>query len=440
MKTETNERRAVRALVCAVAGILFLVPFHAFLTSWAANNFGHLDAFRIWKEIVLVLISPIAFWVAWRDKNIRFFLKSSMFIRLFVFYVFLHLALGAWALHQHEVTKTALVYSLIINLRFFGFFIIAYVAAAYSVWLRENAVKILMLPAVTVVTIGLLQKITLSHNLLGYFYGPGTIPPYQTVDGNGGLKRVQSTMRGANPLGAYLILAIPAFVAFLRGWLIRTICLLAALIVLFYSYSRSAWIGVIISLWLLAWWMLLKSHHRVWLVSSVIALVFLGSGSFYFLRSKPIAQDTLLHTSSVSKSPMSSNQVRLASLKSGLQDVVHQPFGRGPGTAGPASFRNKPHPTRIAENYYLQLGQEVGVIGMLLFIAMNVVVVRDLWFKRGEILAKVLLASFAGITFVNLISHAWTDDTLAYVWWGLAGIALAPALISRTHKPAAKRS
>jgi hypothetical protein len=23
-----------------------------------------------------------------------------------------------------------------------------------------------------------------------------------------------------------------------------------------------------------------------------------------------------------------------------------------------------------------------------------------------------------------MLSHAWADDTLAYVWWGLAGIAM----------------
>jgi hypothetical protein len=46
-------------------------------------------------------------------------------------------------------------------------------------------------------------------------------------------------------------------------------------------------------------------------------------------------------------------------------------------------------------------------------------------------LPQILLASLAGITFVNLLSHAWTDDTLAYLWWGLAGIALAPIITSR---------
>ena len=40
--------------------------------------------------------------------------------------------------------------------------------------------------------------------------------------------------------------------------------------------------------------------------------------------------------------------------------------------------------------------------------------------------ALSLFGSLIGLTFINLLSHAWTDDTLAYVWWGLAGIAMAP--------------
>jgi hypothetical protein len=25
-----------------------------------------------------------------------------------------------------------------------------------------------------------------------------------------------------------------------------------------------------------------------------------------------------------------------------------------------------------------------------------------------------------------MLSHSWADDTLAYLWWGLAGVAMAP--------------
>jgi len=426
--------KLARVLSWIIAGILVLLPFHAFFTSWAANNFGHLDVFRVWKEIILSLLLPLVLLLAWSRDDTKQFLKNSLIVRLFIGYVLLHIILGAWALSNHSVTKTALLYSLIINLRFIGFFIITYIVASHSHFLRENAAKILVIPAAIVVVVGLLQRLVMPHSFLAYFYGWGTIPPYQTIDGNNKIQRVQSTLRGANPLGAYLVLALTAFVAPVKQRYLKFAAVAATLIVLFYSYSRSGWIGALISVWLLAWWMLLKSHHRIWLVVSVVAIALMAGGAFYVLRSKPIAQDTFLHTSSVSKAPMSSNEVRRASLKSGIHDVVHEPLGRGPGTAGPASFRNQPHPARIAESYYLQIGQEVGILGMAIFITINILAAKEIWLKRDKMLARVLLASLAGITFINLISHAWTDDTLSLLWWGLAGIVLAPAIITEKHK------
>jgi hypothetical protein len=53
-----------------------------------------------------------------------------------------------------------------------------------------------------------------------------------------------------------------------------------------------------------------------------------------------------------------------------------------------------------------------------------------LWKRRSDPLALTLLASLVGICFVNLLSHAWTDDTLAYTWWGLAGIAIGTGVQS----------
>ena len=103
---------------------------------------------------------------------------------------------------------------------------------------------------------------------------------------------------------------------------------------------------------------------------------------------------------------------------------MRRPLGAGTGTAGPASVYND-HPARIAENYYIQIGQEAGVIGLALFVAINLLVAGRLWHRRGQLLPDVLLASLIGISLVNLLSHAWTDDTISYVWWGLAGAALA---------------
>jgi hypothetical protein len=418
----------------AVAGVLVLLPFHAVFTTWLGSNYGHLDLFRIWKELILVAVFPVILWVAWKSPKAKDWLVHSWIVRLYLFYALLHLVLGVLALHRHGVNQVAFVYAMLTNLRFVGFFIICYILAASNDFLKKNWRIILLAPAAIVVVFGIAQRFFLPYDFLKHFgYGPDTIPAYQTVDSNIDYRRIQSTLRGANPLGAYLVLVIPAiFVVLGKYRKAAAIGLLAAFTALFYSYSRSAWVGVVIALALLVWWS--KSYIlQVRELAIGLAILMILAGGVFLLKSNQAAEDTLFHTSSSSTSSQSSNEARSNALKNGLSDVVHEPFGRGPGTAGPASFRND-RPPRIAENYYLQIGQEVGLVGMAIFIAINVLVGIELWNKRKDMLAKILLASFIGLAFVNLISHAWADDTLAYLWWGLAGICLAPGILKPRHK------
>jgi O-antigen ligase len=176
----------------------------------------------------------------------------------------------------------------------------------------------------------------------------------------------------------------------------------------------------------------MKRPTRKWIITGLLSLLII-CGLYLGFRSSQTIQDVFLHTSTSSSSAASSNQIRNDALRNASRDVIDQPLGRGPGTAGPASFRNN-HPARIAEDYYLQIGQEVGLIGMILFIAITILVARQLWFNRQDNLARILLASLIGISFVNLVSHAWTDDTLSLLWWGLAGIALAPGILKARKK------
>ncbi len=430
MRPSTAVSKLAERLSWLVATVLVLLPFHAILTTWAGSNFGHLDFWRVWKEILLLAMVPPTFWLIWRTPELKKWLINSWVTRLFGIYILLHLALGTWSLANHLVNKTALIYALIINLRFIGFFVICAVVASKSDLLRRNWKKLLLAPAAAVVAFGLVQKFFLPYDFLRHFgYGKNTIPAYQTVDSNLDYRRLQSTLRGANPLGAYLILVISALSVYLRKNLkLFSLFMLGAFVVLFFTYSRSAEIGVAIALSLLAWWGIGKKVSSGRIVALFVALAILAGGSLYIFRNSQTVQDTLLHTSSSSIAPRSSNADRLQSMENGVRDVIHQPLGRGPGTAGPSSLRNASHGPRIAENYFLQIGQEVGVIGMALFIAINLLVAKELWVRRTDQLARILLASLIGITFVNLLSHSWTDDTLSYLWWGLAGIAATPIL------------
>lgn len=434
MRSKTSEYKMALALSWLAAVILVILPFHAFFTTWAGSTTGHLDLWRIWKELLLVLMLPLAGWLLWRSKSLKQWLIASWIVRLFAVYVLLHTVLGAWALSRGKVNAEALIYALGINLRFVGFFIICALAAAGSGFLKQNWQKIILVPAAVVVLFGLLQKFVLPYDFLRHFgYGPDTVPAYQTVDAQLDHRRIQSTLRGANPFGAYLVLVVSASFALLRKRnALSTGLLTAAVVAMFYTYSRSAWIGVVISLALLAGWSWGRTQWRKWLAVFIVALGIILSGA-YLLRFSNTAQDIFLHTSTTSTSSETSNEARLASLQGGVKDVWRQPLGMGPGTAGPASLRNN-QPPRIAENYYLQLGQEIGIAGAAIFIIINLLVAVQLWQQRKDPLARILLASLVGLSFVNMLSHAWADDTLAYLWWGLAGIACAPAILTGRRK------
>ncbi len=203
--------------------------------------------------------------------------------------------------------------------------------------------------------------------------------------------------------------------------------LAGALITLFFSFSRSAWIGAAVSIVVILGLSIKtkKLQQQVLIVAGVGLLVLAGLG--LSVRHNSRFQNVFLHTEDHSLVKTTSNGGHISALKDGLSDIAHHPLGDGPGTAGPASAYN-PRETRIAENYFIQIGQETGIIGMALFILINLGVGYLLWSRRSDPLALSLFASLIGLTLVNMLSHAWADDTLAYVWWGLAGIAMAPLL------------
>jgi uncharacterized membrane protein YjjB (DUF3815 family) len=399
------------------------------------SNFDHFDLFRIWKEIVIALMVPFGVYLAFRNTVYRQWLVQAWLARLILAYLGLTLVTGLWAASTHHVNREALLYSLFANLRYLGFFLLVVLVSSQTDWLKRYWKWLVLLPAAVVVIFGLIQRTLLPYDFLRHFgYGPDTIPAYQTVDNKLDYRRIQSTLRGANPLGAYLVLVISLLIGQIKrvkNWYLAAVGL--AVSTLFLSYSRSAYIGTFIAA-VMVGYLATRSPHarRKMMIGSVIGvvIVILGIGLF---RTNNLVENTLFHTDETSKSRTSSNADRAHALELGSRDVLRHPLGKGPGTAGLASVRNN-HPARISENYFLQIGQEVGWLGLGLFIAINILVGQQLWQRRKDNLALALLASLIGLTFVNLLSHAWADDTLGLLWWGLAGIALSPGILNIKRK------
>jgi O-antigen ligase len=295
-----------------------------------------------------------------------------------------------------------------------------------SNFLRKHWVPIVLWPAAIVTLFGLLQAFILPQDFLKHFgYGQSTIPAYQTINSNQSYVRIQSTLRGVNPYGAYLVLitsVMTALILKLRRNYKMVALLIASLVTLIYTFSRSAWIGTFVALAFVVVLALYKTRLFKAVVLGGLILLIIAAALVVTDHSTRL-QNIIYHTQSNSAVKTTSDQGHLSGLESGLKDIYHQSLGGGVGTAGPASTYN-PKRIRIAENYYIQIGQETGVLGLGLFLAINISVACRLWRRRDSSLALGLFASFLGLVVVNMLSHAWEDPTLSYLWWGLAGIAM----------------
>jgi len=428
---QTKRLKIIRILTVITAGILMLVPFHAFFTTWFASTTGHYTIWRLWDEGLLVIGIGLVAWILYQQRRLWQAFRNQRLLWLIGGYILLEILMGLLAFMKQEVNFKALGYGLIVNLRFLLFFVVCLVVAAQSGWIKQHWQKLFLVPAVIVVAFGLLQHFVLPYDFLRHFgYSLSTIPPYETINQNLHYIRVISTLRGANPLGAYLIIVVSALSVMIvkqknNHWrLAYSILLIGSLITLFYSYSRGAWVGAGLSIVLVLASNIKRPQKLRWLAAGLGMVIIIIGLSLFMLRHTSQLQDTIFHTDRSHSAPTTSNEGHASGLKNGLHDVLHQPLGRGPGTAGPASVYNN-HPARIAENYFVQVAQEVGWLGLILFILINWLVAKNLWLERHDPLALTLLAALIGITFVNLLSHAWVDDTLSYLWWGLAGVALA---------------
>ncbi len=439
MRLPNPKLNLISTITALCALIIVLMPFHAFLTVWASSIFGHYTLLRLWKEAILLIIFAVVAYLMIRKRQFSAKTLNQKLVWLIVCYALVNILSGLWAFRNDNVSLKSLGYGLIINLRFLAFFLVAWYISLYSTWLKQNWLRLVLWPAVIVASFAVIQELFLPSRFLEYFgYSKYTIIPFQYVDNNPLFMRVQSTLRGANPLGTYLLVIISIAIATLPiGRDIRQVfknklnlaVIALSLPALYFTYSRSATLGVVVSVVIILF-ISLKSavaKRNALIVASGLMLTIGVIG--FSLRNNTQLQNIVFHTQSQSPNETNSNEQRASSLIAGINDLVESPLGTGVGTAGPASVYNTDG--RISENYYIQIGQETGWVGLGIFLGINGIVGLILFKNRRDTLSLALFASFMGLIVVNSLSHAWADDTLAYLWWGLAGIAIAQRVVRK---------
>jgi hypothetical protein len=248
-----------------------------------------------------------------------------------------------------------------------------------------------------------------------WVYNPGDERP---------LRRLVSTF--LSPLAsAYLLLTAILVAATWRRdarWLPVLTALLA--IALLFTYSRTTIAALAVGLVVLGYGL-----RSWWPVAAAVVFI---AAAFFFVRAYPdIAPETRFTAAELaiqraggqeeptSGDPLNPGESSISShfdaLRDGIRTIVGHPFGFGIGNSGVTAKRTD-REIKAGESTYTELGVELGLLGMLAFIAWNVALVRAVLRREpwlGAALAAVLVLGIQ----TDVIGVHW----LAFVLWTLAG-------------------
>lgn len=236
------------------------------------------------------------------------------------------------------------------------------------------------------------------------------------------LPQLQSLASGPNPFGTLLTIfsALAVWKAKNHRWFL--VLLLAIGVLMGLTYARSAWLGVGI----LGAGMFFAALRRRQLLKwpAVLALSILLGASLGALRYQESIVNVLTHGQSTDQHGQIAKKAVDETTARTFQASL---FGFGIGTAGPVVYNTaeaeKGNFIKITENWYLQLTEEIGLIGLIIYLWLYYEIVRRL-FKQGQILIGWLAIGLA----VNaMFLHTWsTDVNLNLFFWVVAAIALLP--------------
>ena len=384
---------------------------------------------KSWKEILMLIAGVIAIFLLYKTKQMRL-LRDPIIVAIGI-YAVLHLIL----LPYNNGGLASSAAGLMIDLRYLFFFALVYIAMRLYPSYRKMFIKVGVAGALIVLIFALLQVFILPYDVLKYIgYNKNTIIPYLVVDKNYAFIRINSTLRGPNPLGAYACMVLVLIVAAVSNhkikkekWPLAVTAILSAggVVALWASYSRSAMVGMIAAIVIVIVAINMRRlSPRVWGVIGVVILI-LFSGLFMTSNTKFVS-NVLLHDNPDSTSISNSNEDHISSLKDGMNQLIRQPLGAGIGSTGSASILSGK--TEIIENQYLFVAHEVGWLGLLLFVSIFAAILLKLWDLRKDWLALGVFASGIGLALIGLLLPVWVDDTVAIIWWGLAAIALSPVI------------
>ncbi len=296
-----------------------------------------------------------------------------------------------------------------------------------------NLLIVLMLVGVTIT--GLIS-------IWQYMSGSIKVNPSQTdINFSYGLKRIPSTFGNPNVYAIFLIIMLPFFYSAVLNakTLMRKLLLIAMavppLVALVLTGTRSAWLAVIISLFIVVFFKNRKLIP-VFLLLGLMSIPLLpASITNRIMTLTNISNDT-------------STQYRLKIYESVMHvikdfwfsglglgsDVFQKAYNRYYKFTGQGVIAH-------AHNLYLQIWLEMGIMGLLSFVWFTLRMIKKsikaIFSDADKAVKNILIAGLAGIIgvlFMALAEYIWFYPRVMFIFWAVVGIMLAALGMLSIHK------
>lgn len=417
-KKTSHNNLLLEVSAVGVGLLLVVMPFHAAIVTIIGNYAGYKLLFQSWKEIVILSIAALTLLAYSKDRSI---LKLDNINKLVLVIIGFSLLLTTLIHTDLAGTLAGIKTNVAVLVLFIS-------SQALSKYLDSSKLtKLVIYPAFAVAIIAILQPWLFSPALLSRLgYGENSIVIGQYIESSKSIIRVFSTLGGPNQLGTYLIIPFSFCLAMglrkeARLWLAA-----AALFCLpiYMTYSRSAWIGLLVAAVLIFTLKLNKKAQII--IGSILGLAAIG-GVIMFVSINPCGQfkniqAQFLHGSCVAGNIEGPDAERIKAIQTGISTISANPLGYGLGSSGPASFYSST--PRIVENWFLQITIEVGIVGLIMYLTLFGLIFVELYIgsQNNGVVSTALFGSLMGVLVTAMFLHSLGDSTLSIILFALLGI------------------
>lgn len=409
MQTMTGTVDAPQALGESRTIELFLVVLYAGL-DWLFRQGGLSFMQGIWDE--LLFIGIVGLWILrmainqWQPRRSGMLLPFLLYLSIMLFLLMVNSPDNGVALEGMRVMVQYVLW----------FFVAYHLLRSRNQ--ARSLVDVFLLLAVIVALIGIAQYIT------------GVEMPAEWVDQaeQGVRTRVFSIIGSPNILGSLMVLAMSMAYAMYYGskqWFKKMVyagIFLVFALCLVFTFSRGAWLAIILSVLLLGLWV----DKRILILMVLVALL------------TPTLMPSVYHRISYMMSPeylvSSERGGRLGRWDLAVKHWQTSPaVGVGLGQFGGAvAARNYPESSFYADSWYLKVGTETGWIGLLATLLLILTGLRRARSSLNatdddylKIMGLGILAGLVGILAHNCVENVFEVPMMASYFWFFLGLVAA---------------